>query len=56
MLRKLTEREPLTPHLVEQFKIKPADLANLSPITRQSKVPNKATAPAVSKGSLDEGR
>ena len=28
MLRKLTEREPLTPHLVEQFKIKPADLAN----------------------------
>ena len=27
MLRKLTEREPLTPHLVEQFRIKPSDLA-----------------------------
>ena len=27
MLRKLTEREPLTPHLVGQFRIKPSDLA-----------------------------
>ena len=28
MLRKLTAREPLTPYLVEQFKIKPTDLAD----------------------------
>ncbi|MDP6794006.1 MAG: PhoPQ-activated protein PqaA family protein [Verrucomicrobiota bacterium] len=28
MLRKLTARESLTPHLVEQFKIKPTDLAD----------------------------
>jgi len=26
MLRKLTAREPLTPHLVDQFKIKPSDI------------------------------